>query len=196
MIKAIILDVNGVILMNTGDVHSYIAKKLSIDKDRLRTFFIKHLKQLLNGELHHKEFCKIVEKEFGVGSMEATWLEAQIETKELNESLIEILKNIRKNGYKIGIISNTQTLSAKYRREKFKNEFDSMVFSSEAKTAKPDKKVFGISLLELGLKADDCAFFDDSKKNVDAAKSYGFHAFVFKNNKQFKKDLKSLGVKW
>ena len=59
---------------------------------------------------------------------------------------------------------------------------------------KPQKGIFEHALKELKLSASECVFIDDDEKNITAAKSLGFKAIHFKNNKQLAEDLELLGI--
>ena len=44
------------------------------------------------------------------------------------------------------------------------------------------------------LKAEECVFLDDTLKNVEAARKYGFYGICFKTKEQAEEELKALGV--
>ncbi len=52
--------------------------------------------------------------------------------------------------------------------------FDGIVTSFEAKSAKPDAKIFHAVVENLGIKPEETLFFDDSQANIDAASKLGF----------------------
>ena len=43
-------------------------------------------------------------------------------------------------------------------------------------------------------KPEECAFIDDQKENVTAAKKLGMHGIHYRNFTQFKKELSILGI--
>lgn len=54
--------------------------------------------------------------------------------------------------------------------------FDGIVTSFEAKSMKPERKIFMDVVEKYGIKQEETLFFDDSIKNCEAARALGFHA--------------------
>lgn len=54
--------------------------------------------------------------------------------------------------------------------------FDGIVTSFEAKSMKPERKIFMDMVEKYGIKPEETLFFDDSIKNCEAARALGFHA--------------------
>lgn len=54
--------------------------------------------------------------------------------------------------------------------------FDGIVTSFEAKSMKPERKIFMDVVEKYGIKPEETLFFDDSIKNCEAARALGFHA--------------------
>lgn len=106
---------------------------------------------------------------------------------------LEALRQLRDQGYKIYLLSNTNpimwsgVLAREFTAEGMCREdyFDGMVTSFEAKCAKPDPKIFRYTIEKLGIDPSDTLFFDDGLVNVEAARAEGFQAVHVLPNTEF-----------
>ena len=122
------------------------------------------------------------------------WLDAIIYEYEGTRDFAHALKN---SGYKIYILSNWEAdkfhiLESKYKLLEF---FDGYIISGEVGLIKPYPEIYKLLLKKYGLKAEECVFFDDVEANIKGAKDVGFEGFVWKDAKQGRKDIETLGVK-
>ena len=60
---------------------------------------------------------------------------------------------------------------------------------------KPDRQIYELLLERFGLKAVECVFLDDTKKNIDGAHVVGIHGILFQNREQAVAELKKLCAK-
>lgn len=112
-----------------------------------------------------------------------------------NKDLTELIIDLKKNGYKTGILSiqwhlYTNVLTPK----KYNSIFDESVISCFDKIRKPDPRSYKLILKKLNVKPEETLFVDDKQENLDAAKKLGIKTLVFENNKQFFNGLRTLGV--
>ena len=59
---------------------------------------------------------------------------------------------------------------------------------------KPDPSIFKAALDQVQRSPDAVLFIDDRPDNIEGAKTVGIRGIVFQNEKQFKEQLKSLGL--
>ena len=99
------------------------------------------------------------------------------------EKNIEYIKELKKIGYNVYILSNIPEDDTKYLRScgVFDN-IDGGVFSYEYKKIKPDPEIFHILLKKYDLKASECLFLDDRKDNVVTASNLGFETIEVKDS--------------
>ena len=71
---------------------------------------------------------------------------------------------------------------------------DGGILSYLDKVIKPEKEIYDLLLSRYELKAEECVFLDDTLKNVEAARKYGFYGICFKTKEQAEEELKVLGV--
>lgn len=112
------------------------------------------------------------------------------------------LRKLREN-YGIYLLSNTNPIMwhSKIRDEftkegrKREDYFDGMVTSFEARSLKPDEKVFRYAEEHLGILPEETIFLDDSQHNLDAAVRLNFHTLLVAPGSEFATLLAAEGIK-
>ena len=105
---------------------------------------------------------------------------------------LEQLRQLKKR-YGIYMLSNTNPImwhsriAEEFRQEGMEREdyFDGIVTSFEARSIKPDAKIFHTVVENLGIKPEETLFLDDSQKNLDAASALGFHTLLVAPGSEF-----------
>lgn len=105
-----------------------------------------------------------------------------------------------KKSYNIYMLSNTNSImwhsriAEEFRQEGLEREdyFDGIVTSFEARSIKPDAKIFHTVIEKLGIKPEETLFLDDSQKNLDAAAELGFYTLLIAPGSEFFELLKSI----
>ena len=72
---------------------------------------------------------------------------------------------------------------------------DGGILSYKDKVTKPDRKIYELLLERYGLKAEECVFLDDTKKNIDGARAVGIQGILFQDREQAVEELRKMGVK-
>lgn len=109
------------------------------------------------------------------------------------------LRELKKR-YDIYMLSNTNPImwhsriAEVFRHEGMEREdyFDGIVTSFEARSIKPDAKIFHTVVEKLGVKPEETLFLDDSQKNLDAAAQLGFHTLLVTPGSEFFELLKAI----
>lgn len=102
------------------------------------------------------------------------------------------LRELRRD-YKIYLLSNTNPIMWDSKiKDEFEKEgrvredyFDGLVTSFEAKSLKPDRKIFEYAVEKLGIVPEETVFFDDSQCNLDAAAALGFKTKLVEPGSEF-----------
>lgn len=166
--KAIILDMYGVIVKQTGDDFvPYVQQtfpNLSIEEIHTPWF------KADIGELTSLEVWEALGFQGDLEKIEKDYLD----TIELSDGFIDFIEKV-KGKYKLAIISNDSGRWSKYLREKFdiNKYFDVISISGDLKIQKPDERIFLLTMEKLGMKAEDCIYVDDRTGNLNAAKKVG-----------------------
>jgi putative hydrolase of the HAD superfamily len=108
-------------------------------------------------------------------------LQAMLGEMTLHEPIIERVRTLRDEGYKLGLVTNNvREGSAMWRSLVPVDElFDVVVDSSEVGMRKPNPAIYHHALQLLGgVLPEHAVFLDDSPGNVDGAKRAGLHAIL------------------
>lgn|SRR3569623_1097811 len=97
-----------------------------------------------------------------------------------HEHMTQVVDELHAQGYKLFLLSNIYTRRSSYYKKKypFLARFDKLYFSSDTGFNKPDPRAYEQVLKENGLAPEDCIFFDDTRRNVEAARRLGIDAHV------------------
>lgn len=166
--KAIILDMYGVIVKQTGDDFvPYVQQTFpNLSEEEIYTPWFK----ADIGEMTSLEVWEDIGYQGDLEKIEKEYLD----TIELSDGFIDFVEKVR-NKYKLAIISNDSSRWSKYLREKFdiNKYFDVISISGDLRIKKPDERIFLLTIEKLGLKAEDCIYIDDRRGNLTAAKKVG-----------------------
>lgn len=111
----------------------------------------------------------------------------------LNTELAEYIRSLRPR-YKTALLSNAWDDVRPNVIEKWNllPLFDSAVFSSEVRLAKPDPRIYQLVVDRLEVKPAEAVFVDDFPDNVEAARRAGLYSIQFTNTSQTIDDLRNL----
>ena len=192
MIKAIIFDIGGVIITGgrkTGynatikRLNANVSRKLGVDPALFETVRDLNLPDAHKGLITKREYVARIASAIDVGAaeFERVWKESFYEVNHINQKAMELASALRANGYTIALLSNITSLDAvSLKGRGVYRGFSPVILSCEVGMVKPETRIYRYALRELGMKAEECMFIDDTKENIAAAKRLGFHAILFK----------------
>ena len=171
--KAIVLDMYGVIVKQTGDDFvPYVRQTFpNLSVEEIHTSWFK----ADIGEITSLDVWKAIGFKGDLEKIEKEYLD----TIELSDGFIDFVEKA-KNKYKLAIISNDSSRWSKYLREKFNlnKYFDVISISGDLKIQKPDERIFLFTIEKLGVNAEDCIYIDDREGNLEAAKKVGMNPIL------------------
>ena len=171
--KAIVLDMYGVIVKQTGDDFvPYVRQTFpNLSVEDIHTPWFK----ADIGEITSLDVWKAIGFKGDLEKIEVEYLD----TIELSDGFIDFIEKA-KNKYKLAIISNDSSRWSKYLREKFdlNKHFDVISISGDLKIQKPDERIFLFTIEKLGVNAEDCIYIDDREGNLEAAKKVGMNPIL------------------
>lgn len=130
------------------------------------------------GIISEDEVYKIIENRFNVNA--STVKKEWQDLIKINNDLVSKIKLLKKE-HKVILVSNA--MSSFLRRildnHNLNELFDSQYISAEIKLAKPNKEYFEYVINKEKINKDDIIFFDDSIKNINAARSLGIKSILF-----------------
>lgn len=176
--KAIILDMYGVIVKQTGDDFvPYVQQAFpELEPEEI----LKPWNKADMGELSSLEIWAEVGFQGDLEKIEKNYLD----TIELNEGFLDFIKAVRSE-YKLAIISNDSSRWSKYLREKFNinQYFDVISISGDLKIRKPDERIFRLTIEKLAVNAAECLYVDDRRGYLGAASKLGMDTILFNSRK-------------
>lgn len=178
-IKAIILDMYGVVLEQTGDD------------------FVPHVQQDFPELSHDEIYIHWLRANVGeIGSLDIwrgigyTENLEQVEKKyldtiTLHEGFPEFLRSVY-GRYKLAILSNDVSSWNRYLREKFDLDryFDAVYVSGDLGFGKPDPRIFRLTMEKLGVEPEDCVYVDDRQTNLRAAEALGIRPVMLNSRNE------------
>jgi len=138
--------------------------------------------QVERGEMAIKDWMAAVTETGKAAGIDVDFspLAAMLGEMTLHEPIIDRVRTLRDEGYKLGLITNNvREGSATWRAMLPVDElFDIVVDSSEVGMRKPNPAIYEHALELLGVSAEQAVFLDDSPGNVEGAKRAGLHAIL------------------
>ncbi len=109
---------------------------------------------------------------------------------------IEILKDLKQNGYKVFALSNFIKESYQFVIQKFDffSLFDGQVISWKEKYIKPEFEIYKILLRRYKLNSQECIFLDDHSSFLISAEKLGIHTLLITKNTDLRAELRKLNV--
>ncbi len=193
-IKAIIFDAYGTLF----DVNSAaekcknkIGEKWEDFANHWRTTQLEYtwLRSLIN---RHKDFWQVTEDSLKK-SMEAYKIETSMRNDLLNlykvlspfEEVLETLKSLKKQEYKLAILSNgtPNLLDNLVKKNNLEIFFDDIFSIEEVGVYKPDAKVYDIPIKKYGIKKNEVIFLSSNTWDVSGGGNYGYQSIWVNRNK-------------
>lgn len=194
MINTIIFDLSDVYLHGIVGTEKHIRSKIKISDADLLVY---ELDQLLLGKITEDEYWNLISKknswEIPIDDLKNAVRKNFQEIKGTRK----IIEKLKQNGYKLGLLSNHAKEWVEYCEIKYNYHqlFHNILYSYEVKLSKPSKDIFLVLFKRLNVKAKDCLFIDDNKKNVEIAKELGMQTIHFISAFDLKKKLFKLKIK-
>ena len=198
-IKAIAFDYGGVIaFFQDKQAMQDMADMAGIDSDMMNRIYWERRSDYDKGLVDGHEFFKNTLADAGVFTDPDT-LERLVSRdlkswSHVNPKTVEFILELKKSGVKLAVLSNIVKEFLEQVKETLPvfSLFDTLIFSCEVNSSKPEEKIYRILLSQLDCKAEEVVFFDDMEVNVQAARDFGIQAFLWKDPETARKELESL----
>ncbi len=196
-IKAVIFDWGGVLIEDpTENVLRHCAEALGIAEKIFGNVYRRHTFAFSKG-LAEDEFWSRMCSDLGVSPPPGSlWGEAFAAAYRENEEMFSLASALKRHGFKIGLLSNSELPSMDFFYGKKYAQFDAVVFSCAEGIRKPEEEIYRLILKRLEIHPPDAVFIDDKPRNVAGALRVGIQAIVFESSAQVKNALRCLGVMW
>ena len=184
-IKAIIFDIGGVLLRTLDWSKRYEwERKLNLPHNSLEALVHGTIlnTQFERGELAFEAFWQEVGRRLGVPADQVTPFREDFYAGDtLNLELLTQIRQWRKAGFKIGIISNAPPslrMTLQHRLH-IVDDFDHIVISAEVGVRKPHARIYEMAIEGLDVTAKEAVFVDDLTENIAGAQAAGLHGVHF-----------------
>jgi putative hydrolase of the HAD superfamily len=177
-------------------IYNETGKKFSVNPKYVKSKSKNLRVKWQRSEISSKEFWKQLAAILNISdvkSLENTSNKIFMKYTKPNKKVIEIIKKLKENNFKVVALSNTVEPHVMFHKKKGHYKiFDKAFLSNELGMRKPELRIFEYVLDKMNVKANECVFIDDKKINLIAAKILGMKTIFFKNSEMLKKDLKKL----
>lgn len=113
-----------------------------------------------------------------------------------NPPMVKLLSRLGAK-YRLHLVSNINELHYRYILKKFPDHlavFDEVYLSCRVGHRKPHPAIYRSAMGDLGLEPEEILYADDREDLIAEAKKLRFRAIVFKNTRDFKKQLKKIKI--
>lgn len=192
MIKNIIFDLVGVVLnmdLERDTMALQAAGLPDFEGCLKRPDIIGPVGDYINGLMEEDVFLERIRPlcKPGVTDDEIHWAMNAV-LDDIPESRIKLLLSLRKK-YKVYLLSNIYDAAWQHTKAQFAKAgytpddcFDKTFLSYEMQLAKPDPRIFQALISDTGIIPEETIFFDDTRSNIESARTLGFHAEVVPMN--------------
>ncbi len=110
---------------------------------------------------------------------------------------VNLLKELKSNGYRLYILSNYIIEAYEYVKERYNvfSLFDGLVISGKINIIKPEREIFQFLLQKYNLNPEDSVFIDDIKQCIDQAGKLKIKTIHYLPNTDLRSELRKLEVK-
>lgn len=148
------------------------------------------------GRWTEAEFHRRFERRAGVKLELADLRTAGSDIFELNDSMPEILDELKRQRVRLVLLSNTSVSHFDWVRDRFAilDRFDDFVLSYEAGAVKPEPAIYEAALSRIDCHPNECFYTDDISEYVDVGRRFGLQAETFIGADALREHLAARGV--
>lgn len=178
MIKNIVFDLGNVILK---DKPSEVLNNIKINNEEceiIKNTFFSNWDELDLGNVTIEEHLENCNMPINIEEFKEILIE-YYKYRAFNEEVVKLMKELKKNNYKIYILSNNNKQAYEYllKLPIFKC-VDGWVVSCDYHIIKPNKKLYEMLFDTYNLNPAESFFIDDKKENIHMARILGMNGYV------------------
>ena len=196
-IESVIFDWGGVLIDNPrAGLLRHCAHAFGVSQDDYTPVHDSFLDEFHIGAISEQMFWRRISAKLGKPAPEtrSLWYEAFRAAYVPRSEVFSLATSLHDKGYKTALLSNTELPAVGFFHEQNYNMLDVLVFSCVERIAKPEQKIYEITLKRLGSKAQQTVFIDDRRDCIQGAREAGLNAILFQSIDQLKSELAKLAV--
>jgi putative hydrolase of the HAD superfamily len=195
MIKTILFDFGGVISESNrswDSMHKRIKEVSGLTNEELDEIFHTHWEDISVNKKSFTHFLQdlVVHSKNNLTVEKLEQLYAQDVT--INNDVVEIIKNLKKKGYRVVIFANDSKFGEEIRLKKVEKYVDTIYSSATLQLRKPNPAIYKRVLQLENIHPEEALFIDDKERNTVVAERLGIKSIIFKNTVQLQNDLQKL----
>jgi epoxide hydrolase-like predicted phosphatase len=175
-----------------------IARKLGISLDQYFDAIDSYYAKSIEGQITKQTLLSILSLNLNYpkDKLEKLYKKSYRKKFNKNEELYHIAKKLKKQGYKIAILSDQWHLSKDALMSKKDTKiFDVIVTSCDVSMRKPGIPIYELTLKKLKVKPEETIFIDNQAWNIFPAHKLGMNTILYHNNKKTKEQLEEFGIR-
>jgi len=196
-IESVIFDWGGVLIDDPRPgLLRYCANAFGVSQEHYTPVHDSFLGDFGKGLISEEEFWRGISQKLGkpAPQVPSLWYEAFRSIYMPRREVFSLASSLHGKGCKTALLSNTERPAVEFFHEMNYDMFDALVFSCEQGVAKPERRIYEITLKKLGSEAPQCVFIDDRQDYIEGARQAGLHTILFESVDQVRRELAGLGV--
>jgi len=197
--SCILFDLGGVIVnWNDSWLIDEVSKRFNLSREFFEQEFRKNLKMLSSGKITEDElWSRIGNKLQSLEVEKQDSLLGPIFRKfvSVNDSVVKLSRELKKNGFPTGILSNTDPITFSIIEELTSlNHFDFKFLSYKIGHVKPSPMIYQYVIENVPFKKEELIFIDDIESNVKSANDFGIKTIQFVSYEKLRNDLTMMKI--
>lgn len=184
MIKNLVFDIGGIIIDDSDKLlKGYLGLSSNEFNELNRTIYgdVRWGNKVMLGYMSQEEYAKELTSEHPRqrNEIEKCLLSKyQPEVVPILHKNLNYIRDLKKTDkYKMYVLSNLTETTYHY-LEEYLQVFDGGIYSFQTHTKKPGPQIYRTLFQTYSLKPEECLFFDDRKRNIEASESLGMRGIV------------------
>ena len=193
-ISCVLFDLGGVIVnWHNSWLIQDVSNEFQLQEEKLSKEFYKNLPEISTGRINEKEFWHAIGKE--LESKKLMKLNESLLDKifrkrcSLNNSMINLSKELSQKDITVGILSNTEPASYSVMENLTSlDHFEYKFLSYNIGHLKPEPEIYHHVIDNIPFPKEELFFIDDLKSNIESARSEGIDSVQYSNYDELLKE--------
>lgn len=197
-IQAILFDADGVVIVPPHLFYHYTHDTLHIPREATDRYFTGLFMGCLRGQADLKETIAPFLPQWGWQGSVDTFLQTWFQIEhQIDERMVQHINQLRQRGIFCGLATNQEQYRVAYMKQQmgFATLFDGSFASCEVGALKMESQYFATVTQRLGLAPQQILFFDDSLRNVETARAFGWLAEQYTTFEAFQDSWKQFNLR-